>query len=235
VLCSELLGGPAPDTIEFQSPMNAATEFDIGSRVECTDGPVGYLSRVILDPVARALTHIAVDTRSGRGVGHIVPINYVASAGETVKLTTTKAQFEQFERAEETDFVPLAGDWSGYSSESALSLPYYSRGAGSLGASRRPGGELVKNDYVPLGEVEVKRGDQVHGTDGPIGRVHGLVIDPSNHHVTDFLLEQGHLWGRRAICIPIGAVDRVADDDVRLSLTKDQVRDLPPVELDRPA
>ena len=58
--------------------MNAATEFDIGSRVECTDGPVGHLSRVVLDPVARALTHIVVDTRSRRGVGHIVPINYVA-------------------------------------------------------------------------------------------------------------------------------------------------------------
>ncbi len=216
--------------------MNAATEFDIGSRVECTDGPVGHLSRVVLDPVARALTHIVVDTRSRRGVGHIVPINYVASAGKTVRLTTTKAQFEQFERAEETDFVRLPSGWSGYSSQAVLSLPYYSRGAGNLGSEPTgPRTELIKNDYVPLGEVEVKRGDQVHCTDGPIGRVHGLVIDPSNHHVTDFLLEQGHLWGRRTICIPIGAVDRVADDDVRLSLTKDQVRDLPPIELDRPA
>jgi sporulation protein YlmC with PRC-barrel domain len=214
--------------------MNAATEFDIGSRVECTDGPVGHLSRVVLDPVARAITHIAVDPRSRRGVGHIVPIDYVASAGETVKLTTTRAQFEQFERAEETDFVRLGSGWSGYSSESVLSLPYYSRYAGTL-APRASATELTKNDYVPLGEVEVKRGDQVHCTDGPIGRVHGLVIDPSNHHVTDFLLEHGHLWGRRTISIPIGAVARVADDDVRLSLTKDQVRDLPPVELDRSA
>ena len=81
------------------------------------------------------------------------------------------------------------------------------RGAGTL-ARRGPGNELVKNDYVPLGDVEVKRGDRVHCTDGPIGRVHGLVIDPSNHHVTDFLLEEGHLWGHRMICIPIGAVHR---------------------------
>ena len=215
--------------------MNAATEFDIGSRVECTDGPVGYLSRVVLDPVALAITHIAVDPRSRRGVGHIVPIDYVASAGETVKLTTTKAQFEQFERAEETDFVGRSGGWSGYSSEAVLSLPYYSRGADTLGGPRGVGPGLTKNDYVPLGDVQVKRGDQVYCTDGPIGRVHGLVIDPSNRHVTEFLLERGHLWGHRTICIPIGAVDRVADDDVRLSLTKDQVRDLPPVELDRPA
>ena len=60
---------------------------------------------------------------------------------------------------------------------------------------------------------------------------HGLssiVIDPADHHVTHFLLEAGHLWGHREVAIPIGAVDRL-DDGVRLSLTKDQVRDLPTV------
>jgi hypothetical protein len=49
----------------------------------------------------------------------------------------------------------------------------------------------------PLNEVEVRRGEHVHATDGDIGRVQGLVIDPSDHHVTHVLLQEGHLWGRR--------------------------------------
>jgi hypothetical protein len=213
-----------------------ATEFDIGSEVECSDGAGGHLRRVVVDPVARWITHIVVEPRSRRGVGHLVPIRHVASAGETVKLTCTKAQLEHLEPADESDFVRLPSDWSGYGPEQVLSFPYY--GLAEHGVAASGTGfetELIRHDYVPLGEVEVGRGDQVHATDGPIGRVHGLVIDPGNRHVTHVLLEEGHIWGHKTLCIPIGAVDRVDDGDVRVNLTKDQIRDLPPVELDRPA
>jgi hypothetical protein len=39
-------------------------------------------------------------------------------------------------------------------------------------------------DAVPLDEVEVRRGEAVHATDGHIGKVQGLVIDPDSYHVT---------------------------------------------------
>jgi hypothetical protein len=45
------------------------------------------------------------------------------------------------------------------------------------------------------------------------------------------LLEEGHLWGKKEIAIPIGAVKDVAADGVRLNLTRDEVRDLPSVDL----
>ena len=87
-------------------------------------------------------------------------------------------------------------------------------------------------DRLPAGEVDVRRGDPVHATDGSIGRVQGLVVDPSDRHVTHLLLEEGHLWGKKRVAIPIGAVEEVAADGARLSLTKDQVRELPAVDLD---
>jgi hypothetical protein len=84
---------------------------------------------------------------------------------------------------------------------------------------------------VPVGEIEVCRGEHVHASDGDIGRIEGLVIDPADHRVTHVLLEQGHLWGKREIAIPIGAVAGVTVDGVTLKLTKAEVRDLPPVDL----
>ena len=57
------------------------------------------------------------------------------------------------------------------------------------------------------------------------------MIDPADHHVTHFLLNEGHLWGHKTVAIPIGAVTHI-EDGVRLSLTKDEVRDLPPVDVD---
>jgi len=73
----------------------------------------------------------------------------------------------------------------------------------------------------------------VHATDGAIGRVRGLVVDPRDHHVTHVLLDEGHLWGKKRVSIPISAVKGI-DDGVRLNLTKDEVRDLPPVDVDHP-
>jgi hypothetical protein len=49
--------------------------------------------------------------------------------------------------------------------------------------------------------------------------------------VTHILLDDGHLWGEKRIAIPINAVTRVGEI-IRLDLTKDEVRDLPPVEVD---
>jgi hypothetical protein len=51
------------------------------------------------------------------------------------------------------------------------------------------------------------------------------------HHVTHVLLDEGHLWGHKRVAIPIGVVADV-EHGVRLTLDKDQVRDLPPVDLD---
>ena len=73
--------------------------------------------------------------------------------------------------------------------------------------------------------------EHVHASDGSIGRVQGLVIDPADRRVTHVLLQEGHLWGKHRVAIPIGAVTTVDVDGVRLSLTKDEVRALPPVEL----
>jgi sporulation protein YlmC with PRC-barrel domain len=220
--------------------MSETMEFDIGSDVDCTDGLCGKLSRVVVNPVAQSITHIAVDPGSRHAITRLVPIRFVASAGDRVKLTCTKARFEVFEEADETDFVRIPSDWTGQDPDHVLAWPYYlhAGGAGVMGPtgmgqlSHTPT-EVLRHDNVPLGEVEVRRGDDVHATDGTIGRVHGLVIDPQTHHVTHFLLEEGHLWGHKTVAIPISAVTH-AGDGVRIALTKDQVRDLPPVPVKHP-
>jgi sporulation protein YlmC with PRC-barrel domain len=216
--------------------MSEAMEFIIGSEVACSDGVCGDLRRVIVDPVARAITHLVVEPRHRRGTGHLVPIDLVVSTAKEIRLRCTKSEFHMLEDAEETQFLPGAsGEW-GYEQEQMLSLPYYrlaGSGMGMGGTGMGAGPHAITSDRVPVGEVEVRRGEHVHATDGAIGRVQGLVVDPSDHQVTHVLLDEGHLWGRKRVAIPISAVKRV-DVGVRLNLTKDEVRDLPPVDVDHP-
>ena len=46
--------------------MTGPTEFTIGSEVCSSDGPCGVLVRVVIDPVARTLTHLVVEPTRGR-------------------------------------------------------------------------------------------------------------------------------------------------------------------------
>jgi hypothetical protein len=48
--------------------------------------------------------------------------------------------------------------------------------------------------------------------------------------VTHVLLLEGHLWGKKQVAIPIGAVARV-DQEIRVELSKQDIAELPPVEL----
>jgi hypothetical protein len=223
--------------------MSEATQFTIGSAVACSDGPCGQLTRVVVDPVLRTLTHVVVEAEHRQGNGRLVPVGSVesAAAGE-ITLRSTLAEFHALCDAEETRFLPGAsGEWD-YQQEQMLSLPYYGLGTGTgmglgIGGMHVGAPDLgphpVIADRVPAGEVEVRRGDHVHAADGAIGQVQGLVIDPADHHVTHVLLDEGHLWGKKRVAIPISAV-RDVDDGVRLTLTRDQVRDLPPIDLADP-
>lgn len=227
--------------------MGEPAQFVIGSTVRCSDGVCGTLAQVVVDPVARSLTHLVVDPRQRRlGTGRMVSIDLVDSATDEIQLRCTMSAFKDLEPAEERHFlVGAGGDWA---------WPHFGLGVGGLGmragglamemgvkdqglsvGGEVPGADgphlMAIYDRVPRGEVEVRRGDRVHARDGDIGRVRGLVIDPRDHGVTHILLDAGHLWGKGQVAIPIAAVEAV-DQGVHVKLTKDQIRDLPHVNLD---
>ena len=87
---------------------------------------------------------------------------------------------------------------------------------------------ILVEDVIPAGEDQVGPGDRVHAADGEIGRIRGFLVNPDDDRVTHVLLQEGHLWGRKNVAIPISAVTGV-DAGIRLNLTKEQVGELPPV------
>jgi sporulation protein YlmC with PRC-barrel domain len=205
--------------------MAGAERFTIGADVRCTDGTCGTLSRVVVDPVAREATHLLVQPRQGHEPVRLVPLGLVSSAAGEVRLSCTSAEFDRLDPGQETRFIAGDADVPDYRPGDIVFWPHY----GYRGAR----GDLVTSDTIPVGEVEVYRGEHVHATDGTIGRVEGLVIDPQSGHVTHVLLQKGHLGGHQGVAIPISAVTR-AEDRIEVSLTRQQVRDLPPVNVDQP-
>jgi hypothetical protein len=221
--------------------MSGTVQFRIGAQVSCADGPCGRVTRVVIDPVAQAVTHIAVEPAHRQGLARLVPVarasvgsaslDAASPAQDSIRLDCTLAQFDALDPAEETLFVPGTRGYDVYGPEQVLSWPYYRLGDTVMSPDEEgKASETVTTDTVPLGEVAVQRGAHVHATDGPIGQVQGLVIDSGNYHVTHVLLQEGHLWGRKQVAIPISAVTEL-DDGIGLRLSKREVEDLPPVDV----
>jgi sporulation protein YlmC with PRC-barrel domain len=210
--------------------------FTIGAHASCDDGPCGTVKRVVVDPLARTVTHLVVEPKHRLGLARLVPVGIAESTSDGVRLHCSTADFEQLDSAEETQFVPGTLGYEDYGPEQVLAWPYYGLHGGQAGGvsgAAVPGvSQTVTYDTVPEGEVDVRRGEHVYATDGPIGHVHGLVIDKASRRVSHVLLAEGHLWGRKEVAIPISAVKGV-EDGIELRISKQEVQDLPPVAIER--
>jgi hypothetical protein len=218
--------------------MSDTTQYEIGAKVNCLEEPCGQLVRVVVDPVAKRLTHLVVDPGQGRGRERLVPLELVdvaASQPQDVRLSCDQGGFEALDAAEETEFLPGV-EGMGYQPEQMVVWPFYGLGAGGVGIidngmmSPLDSGPVVR-DRVPAGEVQIRRGDRIEAEDGEIGQVKGLVVDPQDRSVTHVLLAEGHLWGRKTVAIPIGTVTW-SGGEVRTGLTKKELGGLPAVDFD---
>ena len=214
---------------------------EIGNRVRCTDGVYGKLADIVIDPLEKRVTQLVIQPEHSEDEARLVPIQLAKSGdGEQreIELQCTLDEAQGFESVREAAFLRLGEspaedpDWD-VGVEDVLAMPYYAGlDVGSYS------GELDSNvtiyyDRVPKGEVEVRRASAVISADDhSLGEVDGFVVD-ADEHITHLVLERGHLWGRKEVTIPIGAVAKVESDVVYLALSKDEVGALPAVRVGR--
>ena len=194
--------------------MAGELQFTIGARASCTDGHCGEVRRLIIDPATETVTHLVIQPGHRQEAGRLVPVRLVETADGDIRLRCTRAEFGELDHAAERDLVAGA------------EAPQIVEHGGVSGAALRQ--TTVLEDVIPVGETEVGPGEPVHAVDGEIGRVQGFLVSPGDDRVTHVLLQEGHLWGRKKIAIPLSAVTGV-DAGIRLNLTKEQVAELPPV------
>jgi sporulation protein YlmC with PRC-barrel domain len=192
------------------------TEFAMGAKASCVDGPGGKVTRAIIDPATGKVTHLVIEPGHRLWASRLVPVDLVEATADGIRLRCTVAEFGALEAAEEIQPVDDLAGVLGF--------------GGLITAVGVPGPmQAVVHDVVPLGEADIDRGEPVHALDGEIGRVEGFRVDPGDHRVTHVLLREGHLRGRKEVAIPVSAVTKV-EDGIWLNLTKKQVEDLPPAD-----
>ena len=205
--------------------------FRIGADARCTDGACGQVSRIIVNPATREVTHLAVDPKHRPGAGRLVPVDLVDATTGQIRLGCTLAEFQALRPAQEAESVRDL-DPTGHPhhvSARKTGLRTYPWMVRDRGGPEAPQQATVNS--IPSGGVEVHPGLIICATDGEIGQVQGLVVEPAGHQVTHVLVQKGHMPGRKEVAIPIGAVTKIGTLLIHLSLTKHQVKDLPPAEI----
>ena len=191
------------------------------------------------------MTHLVVEPAQGEGEARLVPIQLAKGRDDEqreIELECTLDEAQGFELVHEAAYLRLGEslaadpDWD-VGVEDVLAMPDYA-GLGYTGLEGQipgaPDGHVtLYYDRVPKGEVEVRRTSAIISADGDsLGEVDGFVVD-EDEHITHFVLERGHLWGRKEVTIPIGAVARLENDAVHVALSKDEVGALPAVRVGR--
>jgi PRC-barrel domain len=210
-------------------------KLQFGSPVRCTDGPFGEVADLVIDPTARRITHLVVAPYHRHRLARLVPIELAAPADNsepaislrcTVEHARRLPSVQEFAYLRMGEFLPDDPDWD-VGIENVLGLPYYGNGGFGQNIINYEPHISTTYDRIPKGEVEIRRASEIRSADDDrLGHVDGFLVD-GDDQITHVVLERGHLWGRRDVTIPIGAVTRVTTDSVTVRLTKDEVAALP--------
>jgi sporulation protein YlmC with PRC-barrel domain len=202
----------------------------LGHPVRCRDGTFGELNDLVIDPTTRRVTHLVVLPSGQRTGARLVPVEQVEPRnGGSIALRCSRADVHSMDAVDEVAFLRLHEfavddpDWD-VGVSSMYALPYYESLEGIGPARLDPDPQVMMGyDRIPKGDVEIRRSSPVTASDGHhLGHVEGFVVD-DQQRIAELVLEHGHLWGRRDVTVPIGAVDRIENDTVVLRMTKDEV------------
>lgn len=204
-------------------------EIPLNAAVECSDGHAGKSTHVIFHPRQRIVTHIVVKAdKNAFAQDRLVPIEYIGETDQSlIRLNCTLDDVANMAPFSETRYVNYGyDDYDVYATYAA-----YEPGLGGPYTipTATTGYTAVIDESIPQGQRAVMQGAKVEATDGIVGTVGELLLDPATGEITHFTLQEGHLWGEKAVTLPLSAVKFAEEDIVHLKLDKKAIRTLPAV------
>jgi hypothetical protein len=79
---------------------------------------------------------------------------------------------------------------------------------------------LVEEQRIPANSAAVSRSTRVEATDGPVGTLNGLVVEPGSGRITHLVLQEGPLPGQKQMAVPAELIDHLDGDVAHLKLDR---------------
>jgi hypothetical protein len=175
-------------------------EIPIKAKVQCTDGPAGEATHLIVHPATRRVTRIVVKEVRSPHAERLVPFRLVeGTTVAEIHLRCSRQEVSRMQSFVRTEIVETA--WS-YDGQTPTTV------------------KKVKRLNIAEDELAVDTGTQVRVTDGRAGRVDELLADPASGSITHLMLRKGPVWAPKAVTVPIIEVERMGREAVYLRTNK---------------
>ena len=210
-------------------------EIPLDVMVVCVDGECGESSHVIIESNSKKITHFVVKVgnllESRR---YLVSIDrIVRTTAKSIALDCTKQELAAMPPFTEMRFLnPITHKYEpleNFSDEAIASRSSYLMWSDASMLSNTPVDAFsipLEGELIPEGEIAVHRGASVEATDGHIGKVEEFLVDPQDQHITHLVLEEGHLWGKKELTIPMSAIKQMDEEYIYLNIDKATVKSL---------
>jgi uncharacterized protein YrrD len=211
-------------------------QFKEGATVYTADGDkAGEIDRVVLDPVTKEITHVAVRKGFLFTEDKVVPVDLIES---TTKDRITLKGIEDLDALPnlvEAHYLRIDAREAGPKVPVGQARPYYWYppmgvtwwGTVPYTSYPMPRYVLEFTENVPEGTVPLKEGAEVISDDGEhVGDIERVFADPEGERATHLLISQGLFLKERKV-VPSSWIARVEEDEVKLGVNADLVQGLP--------
>jgi hypothetical protein len=199
------------------------TPLQFGRPVEGSDGEVGRLTDVVVEPNERRVTHLVVEDPAGKA--RLVPAELLVRGREPdgpVVLSCSSADIAACASIRSFSYVDFGGeppsksDGTDVGVEDVLVMPSF----GALGFGDYTGdfgGSYgVTYDSIPTGSAELRRDSLVVSeSQEMLGTVDGLLVD--GERLTHVVMQRAHAKDRTGVAIPVDSVIALDTDCVTVA------------------
>jgi len=199
-----------------------AKELSLGMSVSCSDGEVGRLERIVVDPDTREPAYLVV--RRGRVSQRdtVVPVSLVTEiTSEGIVLGIGSEAFKTFPDYEITVEKYLPEEYD-YVSRWPEIPPLWKAGVQNDGMVK------VRERTVSEHTADISRGMKVFDDAGvAVGEIEGVIADPDTRQASHLVLARGLPAARERRLVPVDLVDFALRSHVYLRISECYLQGLP--------
>ncbi len=176
------------------------------------DHPCGRTTSILIERQTQRVTHLVVKEVSASHVERLVPIEAVAKTSpDGVRLRCSRDEFRRMDPFVEIDSRPeMIPDYENAAGV-AWMIPYV--------PLRRVWIE-TRSKQIPCGDVALQHGVRVQASDGPVGIVTALKVEPASKRVKQLVIEPSLPWDHRQIVVPVSQIEQAQENVVYLKVDK---------------
>lgn len=194
---------------------------------------IGTLSRVVIDPGTREVTHLVIERGLLFASDKIVPIGQVNPENdERITLVSTEQELEELQDFEREHYVNVdAAEYPEGEVEPTYWYPpvnyaWWRTGTQML-SPPMPLYTIRMTQNIPDGTVALEEGARVVSADNKqVGQIEQLIVDSEDNRVTHFVVSEGLLFKERRL-IPVLWISTIGEKQVHLNVNAGTLERLP--------